>query len=50
MPGIMALFRVSPAHFKVRRGDSPDYGLAGSGARMPKMWQMASVSLARLSV
>jgi hypothetical protein len=38
------------AHFHVREGDSPAYGLAGSGARMPKMWQMASVSLARLSV
>src|SRR5437867_3086648 len=38
------------AYFRVRGGDGPAYGLAGSGARMPKMWQMASVSLARLSV
>jgi hypothetical protein len=38
------------AYFRVREGDSLAYDLTGNGARTPKMWQMASVSLARLSV
>ena len=48
--GDIPLFKGAAMLLGEGRGEAPVYFLAGSGACRPRMWQMASVSLARLSV